>query len=58
MGLRFKYKITPALITAILVVLYFILHWFFLFGDVIKNNDTEKVKKEEKKKIENVRPRA
>jgi len=58
MRLRFKYKITPALITAILVVLYFILHWFFLFGDVIKNNDTEKVKKEEKKKIENVRPRA
>jgi len=58
MRLRFKYKINPALITAILVVLYFILHWFFLFGDVIKNNDTEKVKKEEKKKIENVRPRA
>jgi len=57
MRLRFKYKITPALITAILVILYFILHWFFLFRDVIKNNDREKEKMEEKKKIENV-PRA
>jgi hypothetical protein len=57
MRLRFKYKVTPALITAILVILYFILHWFFVFGDVIRNNDSEKAKKE-KKKIEIVMPRA
>ena len=52
MRIRFKYKITPALIIAILVVVYYVLHYFLLFGEVIKNNDSDKEKVKEKEKIE------
>jgi hypothetical protein len=52
MRLKFKYKITPALIITILVILYYILHHFFLFRDIIENNDREKDKIKEKAKVE------
>jgi hypothetical protein len=39
-----KYKLTPALIVAFLVVIYSILHWLGIFREIIKHNQNNKAK--------------